>query len=574
MALLTPVHSLAKSLASKQVLSSDRPRIFRPQARAILQVIFDGYGPSAKDSQIITIPVLPKSVTVHVNSYKQADSFELVFEAGDLPIDPRLVRAGAAEIYLFNAPSSDDNARVLSRKQPLVDADPGGQRPRTATETIALELGTPASKDAFTFGNKPRIVGLFDDDEIELSSSGKWVTIKGQDYTAYLASVQFPPTPSGVARRVPTGKRLDLIVEDLVREADPEEHLAVEVRGFDPADLPVVGAKELNGGKRGIVVEAETSYWDVIYKLVERHGFICYVDALSVVISRPKTITDKDTTAIKRMAWGKNLEHLTLKRHLGKEQAPTVVVKSYDPRTGKTLTAEYPDGTIDRSVTLDASRQSKNGKVKLERRVKTSSTKNKKTGKVKTTVRERDEYQIVQVYGVTDPEALKRIAENRAHLLGKAERTITAVTRDLHDLRFADILGVSAGDAFWIEWDEFNRELLADPKLSEDQKARHLIARGFNAAVAGEIARRYETLAGLDRPVRFKEGTIEYDTDSGISIEMELQDFMVIDGIRSDSGASRTPTLADKRATQTKAGGKPIGWSQRYEAAQRKRWQR
>lgn len=560
-------------LSTKAQLSSDRPRIFRPQARAILQVIFDGYGPTARDSEIMIIPVLPKSVTVHINSYKQADSFDMVFDAGDLPIDPRLIRAGAAEIYIFNAPSGDDATRVLSRREPLVDADPAGLRPRTDTETLALELGTPASRDSFTFGNKPRIVGLFDDDEIELSSSGKWVSIKGQDYTAYLAGTQFPPMPNGVARRVPTGKRLDLLVEDLVRDADPDGHLTVEVRGIDAGDLPIVGAKEVSGNKRGIVVEAETSYWDVIYKLVERHGFITYVDGLSVVISRPKTITDKDTTNIKRMAWGKNLEHLTLKRHLGKEQAPTIVVKSYDPRTGKTLTAEYPEGTIDRSVLLDSSRQSKKGKVKLSRRVKESTSVSKK-GKVKTTVRERDEYQIVQVYGVTDPAALKRIAENRAHLLGKAERSVTAVTRDLHDLRFADILGVSAGDAFWIEWDEFNRELLADPKLSEDAKARHLVARGFNATVANEIARRYSLLEGLDRPLRFKEGTINYDNESGVSIEMELQDFMVIDGIRSDSGATRTGTLDHKRATQTKAGGKPIGWSTKYEAAQRKRWQR
>lgn len=561
-------------LSTKPVLASDAPRIFRPQARVVLQVIFDGYGPSARDSAPLVIPVLPKSVTVHINSYKQADSFDLVFDAGDLPIDPRLIRAGAAEIYIFNAPSGDDSMRVLSRKQPLVDADPGGLRPRDPLETIGLELGTPASKDAFTFGNKPRIVGLFDDDSIELSSSGKWVSIKGQDYTAFLAGIQFPPMPNGTARRVPTGKRLDLIVADLVRDADPDEHLVVEVRGIDPASLPIVGAKELHGGKRGIVVEAETSYWDVIYKLTERHGFIAYVDGLSVVISRPKTITDKDTANIKRMAWGKNLEHLTLKRHLGKEQAPTVVVKSYDPRSGKTLTAEYPEGSISRAVSLDASGQSKRGKVKLERRVKTSSTRNKKTGKVKTTVRERDEYQIVQVYGVTDPEALKRIAENRAHLLGKAERSVTAVTRDLHDLRYADILGVSAGDAFWIEWDEFNRELLADPALSEDQKARHLVARGFNAEVANEIARRYALLEGLDRPLRFKEGTIEYDAENGISIEMELQDFMVIDGIRADSGATRTPTLARNRESLVHADGKPVGWSPDYEAAQRKRWQR
>lgn len=559
-------------VAASPKLSSDGARVFYPQCRAILQVIFDGYGPSVRDSQILVIPVLPKSVTVHINSYKQADSFEMVFEAGDLPIDPRLVRAGAAEIYLFQAPSADDRSRVISRRQPLTEADPGALRQRDPAQTLLLEMGTDGSRDRFTLGErKPRIAGTFDDVDIELSSSGKWVTIKGQDYTAYLASIQFPPNPNGTARRIPTGRRLDLIVGELLAEADPDGQLSSVVVGLDPALLPIVGANEARANKRGITVEQGTSYWDVIYKLVERHGFICYVDGLDVVISRPKTITERDTPNIKRMAWGKNLEHLSLRRHIGKEQAPTIVVKSYDALTGKTLTAEYPDGTIDRSVIIAPSKSG--GKAKVKRRVK-ESTRTSKKGKVKTTVRERDEYQIFTVNGITSLDALKRIAENRYHLLGKAERSVTATTRDLHDLRFADILNVAAGDAFWIEWDEFNRELLANPKVSEDQKVRHLELRGFNTEIAREVAKRYELLASLDRPLRFKEGTIEWDVEDGIRIEMELQDFMVVDGIRSDSGATRTPTLDEKRATQTKAGGKPIGWSEKYREAQRRRWQR
>lgn len=554
-------------LVDADKISSDGPRIFYPQCRAILQVIFDGFGPSARDSPILVIPVLPKSVTVHVNSYKQADSYEMVFEASDLPIDPRLIRAGAAEIYLFQAPGAGDAQSAISRRQPLIAAT-GARDP---VETLTLEMGTDGSRDRFTLGQrKPRIAGPFDDADLELSESGQWVTIKGQDYTAFLAAIQYPPTPNGTARRIPTGRRLDLIVRDLVSEADPDGHLTVEVRGIDPDKLPIVGAKETRANKRGIPVENGTSYWDVIYKLVERHGFISYVDGLDVVISRPKTITDRDTPTIKRMAWGKNLEHLALRRHLGKEQAPTIVVKSYDSETGKTLTAEYPNGSIDRSVILDTS---KGGKPKVHRRVKESTRRSKKNGKVKTTIRERDEYQIVQVHGITDPEALARIAENRYHLLGKSERSVVASTRDLHDLRFKDILSVSAGDAFTIEWDEFNRELLANTAVSEEQKVRHLEARGFNTAVAREIATRYEMLTALDRPLRFKEGTIEYDVEDGIKIEMELQDFMIVDGIRSDSGA-RTPTLQQKRAQQTKAGGKPIGWSEKYQEAQRKRWQR
>jgi hypothetical protein len=548
-------------------------RIYRPQARAILQVILDGFGDTARDSEIQVIPIIPKNVTIHVNSYKQADSFELVFDVLDLPFDPQIIRAGAAEIFLFEHAGNADQQRVLDRQHPFSSADPGATRPRDAVQTLSLELGTDAARDVFTLGNKPRIVGTFDDVDLELSENGKWVTIKGQDYTAFLAQVQFPPNADGTARRIPVGKRLDTIVDELLEEADPDRQLGVAVRGLDAATLPIVHSEVATNVKRGIPVKQETSYWDVIYKLVERYGFICFVDGLDVVISRPKTITDKDVSQIRRMAWGRNLEHLTMRRHLGKEQAPTIVVRSYVPGKG-TLTAEFPSGTIDRSGVFKSkgSGGKKRGGFTFKRRIKETTSVSKK-GKVKTTVRERDEYQIVDVHGITDQATLQRIAENRYNLLGKAERVLIAKTRDLKDLHGINILDIAAGDAITVEWDEFNLEMLSSG-LEPAVKQRHLEARGYQSSVAATIVKHYAILQGLTRPLRFKEGTFEYDVDSGISIEMELQDFMVVDGIRPDSGAVAPPTLATKRQTLRGGDGKPVGWSQQYEDAQRKRWQK
>lgn len=537
---------------------------WRPQARAILQVILDGFGADSADSDRLVIPVLPKSVTVHINSYKQADSYELVFDAGDLPFDPRLIRAGSTEIYIFNTKTRDDKSTVLSRKEPLADPDKGGVRPRSDVDTVMLEMGSPVSKDKFTLGNKPRIVGLFDDDDMELSESGKWVTIRGQDYTAHLMSIQWPPNPDGSARKIPTGKRLDLFVEDMVSAADPDGNLGVVVRGIDPATLPTVGAGEVRSTTRGIPVEQNTMYWDVIYKTVTRYGFIAFVDGYDVVISLPKTITDKDTSTIKRMAWGANLQHLSLKRHLGKEQVPTMIVRSYDERTKQTISVEYPpNGVIDRSVVVDASKHGKGGgkgnsKPRVHANVKQATHISKK-GKVTTTLRERDEYQIVEVHGITDRKQLERIAETRYHLLGKAERVVTFKTRELADLNNADLLSVEAGDAFLIDWDEFNAELLADPSITEGAKAQYLINRGFNSEVATVVAKYYSILEGLDRPLRFREGTITFDNEQGVDIEAELLDFIVIDGIRPDNGAVRTARTERNHANLVNGKGKPIG---------------
>lgn len=97
-------------------------RLYYPAARAILQVVFDGFGDSAADSDRFVIPVLPKALTVHRNSYRQADSWELTFEANDLPIDPQQVRSGAAEIYLFQMPGLAGDQRVVSRQFATTDS--------------------------------------------------------------------------------------------------------------------------------------------------------------------------------------------------------------------------------------------------------------------------------------------------------------------------------------------------------------------------------------------------------------------------------------------------------------------
>lgn len=544
-------------------------RVYYPMARAILQVVFDGFGAAAADTAPLILPIIPKAVTVHRNSYKQADSWEMTFDAGDLPIDPRLVRSGAAEIYVFAVPGIEDDQRLVSRKETLLD-DPAFSS-RDAIDAIALEVGLPSGKDRFTWGNKPQIFGLFDRVSLQMDGNGKFVTIAGQDYTAHLLSLQWPPTPQGRARRIPVGQRIDLALAGILAEADPTGRMTVDVRGVPRASLPTVGAGEVRHSRRGIPVEQDTTYWDVMYKLATRYGLILFVDGLDVVLSRPRTISAQAQTQVKRMAWGKNLESLELTREMGKEQSPDIIVQGYDEVGRKAISVTYP-GQAKAINAADAAalRTSKNGKVTAKTRTK-EHTKVSKKGKVTTTIRKRDEYQIVPAFGITDPAVLKQMAENLYNLLGRAERKVVFRTKDLTDLQEADMIGLVSGDAVTIEWDEFNRELLADPRVPDAAKVQHLVDRGYGRAVAEEIARSYVKLEslGVDRPVRVREATIEYDTDEGISIEAELVDFILVDGQRD---ANAKPSREDRRSTRLVDGaGKPVGWTPPVQRAKARR---
>lgn len=515
------------------------PRIYYPACRAILHVAF-GTGAEDDDDQEYAIPVLPKTATIHCNSYRQADSFELTFEASDLPIDPQLVRAGSAEIYLFQLLPGMRRDHAVESRQFATEEEAMALRGSGSLDKLEGAQWSAAARDSFTLGNRPRIVGLFDEQGLEMSDDGRWVTISGQDYTALLAAKQWPPV-NNVARKIPVGRRLDLILRSILDEADPSGRLALRVEGVDPLkELPVVGKAEASTNGRGIPVEETTSYWDVMYKLSIRYGFILFVRGLDVVLTRPRNITDLATVDIKRLAWGHNLAHVTLKRHLGKEKVPRIIVKGYDPAARKAITVEYPPirSKDPRKVIVLKGKTPK--KASTDLKVGPGKV-SKASSKVTPTIRKEDEFQIIPVFGVTDREALLRAAETFFHLLGRSERQLIAVTRDLADMGdatrpSASLLDLNAGDAVKVEW-VLDRELLLNKTAEE--RYHHLIAHGFNPEVAQVIAREYTRLVGDLRPMRLHEVSYEYSVDDGISIELQLNDFIEVQGARDHTMSAK-----------------------------------
>lgn len=522
-------------------------KVFYPQARAVLQVVFDGFGGLSADTAPKIIPVIPKEVSIHRNTYKQADGWEMTFDAHDFPIDPQLVRAGSAEIYLFATEGLRDDQRLLSRQLTSQQARYAALYGTDGVATLAEEQNLALSKRDFTLGQAPQIFGLFDDHSIDFSSSGRWVTISGQDYTAFLAARQWGTDGTistkkamaanksdvrrskragkkgkggGPLRRIPTGERLDLLLAKLLVEADPRNVMTFRVEGIDEEKLPVVGKNAPRSQKRGIPTTENMSYWDVMYGLALRHGCILFVRGLDVVLARPQNLNGLFDPRIKRLAWGKNIESLQMSRRLGKEKVPRIVVRAYDETGRQTTEVEYPEGK----------QEVPNGTLGVS----------------------QDEFELVPVYGITDRAVLLDLAESLFHLRGHTERTVVLRTQDLEDLGFNgqaahSLMNLAAGDAVAVEFLEFNlnHAMLQDGSIAEEVKVQHLVARGYNYEIAQIIAQRYQALKFLQRPLRIREVSFEYSADDGISIEMELVDFIVVDGAREPENK---PTRNAKRS--------------------------
>lgn len=523
-------------------MAPDGSLSFVPRCRATIQYVLDGYatGPGSEDEPI-TVDVFPKTATIHGNGYQQADSFSLGFDYLDLPFDPQLVRMGSAEVYLYDANSVLGDEPVLSRQYGGKSGEADG------IDKAALDVGA-ISERAYTGWGEPVIVGLFDDQTIHMDDDGKWTTITGQDYTSELIRKQWPPTKSGRAQRIPVGSRLDAWAGDILERAGLKEKIFVRIKDVDSGTLPFVGHGEIANHKRGIPVQQNTSYWDVLYQTVTRYGFICYIKNWDFVIAKPKNLDDVSDRNTRTMAWGRNLKSLELTRHLGKEKVPRIVVHAYNDdapdKKDRLLIIEEPDDDPRRKEAKMSGKPSTRTTQKETIKSTTAKVGVKRPSKGQLPKHQTmtDEFIVIPMFGISDESAIRRAAKMLRTLIGRGERKITATTRDLVDTDGKPLLNLEAGDAFNIEWQDFNKELFTNPghtmadriKYTENlgNRISYLQNQGFQPAVAEAIAVGYQRLVENQRPLRLKEWTYEYSVDSGIDISFELVDFVVVDGVR------------------------------------------
>jgi len=463
--------------------------IYYPDCRINLSGVFDGFG--GVDEPTVITNILPYSANVHCNSYKEADTWEITFDAKRFPFSPEVFRSVAVEIYAFNK---------QSQTSPLQWSD---------TRNLL-------------------VTGLVDRASITEDKDGGKITMSGRDYTSLMIDRQWDPTESGKGGRVPDGE-LDEVIQQLVDEATNSKLTGrtLTVRMFDVETLdnnPVQVSKVDPGvthksvtikktthhrtrKKRGILVKADSTYWDVIYKLALSFGYIVFVKGFDVIVTKPHVLQSM-AGANYRVAYGTNLSKLEVERKMSKEAVPQIRVRSYDPKSKKVIEGVFP---TEKDLTAQ-----KEGKDK----------KGKGGGFLTGVGTKREEYKVYTIPDVKDEKTLTEIARSTYYTLARGEGIVRCATPHLRDTQNQDLLQMRAGDSIEIKWDAFKAEVMGDKNISATQKINTLMALGYDFTVASLVANQYSKLDYFRTPFYVKEVNYTWDKDKGMQVDIEAMNFI------------------------------------------------
>lgn len=151
---------------------------------------------------------VPIKASVELQGVRKPGKFTLTFDYRVLPIDPRLVRSTAVEIYMDSVAASDFATGVVG--------------PTIANEARVSQL-TAAQRTSALRPSASNLVlqGLVDSWRVEHSANGSIAIMEGRDMTGMFLNT--PITPKMVAD-LKLDQRIDWVVRDIVQQMDGWAH--------------------------------------------------------------------------------------------------------------------------------------------------------------------------------------------------------------------------------------------------------------------------------------------------------------------------------------------------------------
>lgn len=428
--------------------------VFYPRCAARLSVVFDGMG--GPNSRPLLVDAVPRSATVNRNGYHEADTWTLEFDARTLPFDPNLIASCAVTIYMWDAGT----------------AEAIGDYAQWATPDHEMVRGL-ADEPTLTFGDSTTL------------------SLSGRDYTAVLDPEWDP------RKKVPAGLPLDETVRRIAELAAPPGTSArFEVIWRSAKKPPTVGAAQRSTKKKGLWVKPGTTHWDLIYSTALTLGYIAYVEGAAIILADPNTQTSASAARGARLAYGRDLLGLTVRRNLARERVPQIKMNTTDPKTGKLISVLYP---------------AKGKKDKNALGVVTDEI-----------------LDLPAPDGVVDRDTMLRCARLRFRSMSRAEAVYQFRTRHLtaetaHGPA-ANLLQLRAGDPISIAFDAFNQEAMR--QLDSGARIEHLLNLGYSNSLATFVAANYERLAQFEQPYYTRQVSFDWSQDDGLQIEVEAVNYV------------------------------------------------
>lgn len=484
---------------------------------------------SSLDGRTFKIPnVVPVRATLCRNGIRQADTLTLTLRFLDFPFDPRALRAIGVLWYLGSLSEADYRKELDgSTRFFLPDAyvDPyGAQRTNL------------------------RFEGWCDEYSEEVDDGEALVTLECTDNTRLLIDVEAPAKLT-----IPPDKPIDQAIATYLANFPQFRGLQVQYRpvGSTPPMLKVAlsktafrptlgpppsgGAGGGSGGGGAGGGGSKLMVWDYITDVCGAVGLIVFVEGVTIVVQRPRTLyaskfpARPDDPYVGRalpsgrvlsnrtFIYGRNVGRYGFKRKFIKNAPHNVEVRSWSAKRGVLLAQRFP-GTVAGNAKSDQARQ-----PKLLPGDSADET-----------------WKVFTVAGIDDEKTLRAVAQSLYEQAGRAEFTGRFSTKNLGSFGGSaadpDVLDCQAGDAIELEVAraidaETSRGTAADKIQS--RAASYLQSLGFDAAVATAYGQAISKV-GVSSTFRVRSLAIDWDASmeggstGGVNLDFEIVNYLEV----------------------------------------------
>ena len=277
-------------------------KYFYPNAVARLRIIWETFGDELnpvlmRPYEVLTIP---KSTRVEVNSYTEADTFDIELDYKTFPFDPRSIKSCQVTIFMDNLKQG------------------GFANPNDILEP---------SEDNAVFE------GFADEDSMTLDDTSRTVKLKGRDFTAILIDAKWN------GKLLPMTAPVDVVIAGVLAQLPAMGNITVTNK-TDSFVLPTLAQFYPDFGALAGQRNAKKNekYWDVIQDICTRAGIIAYMNIGELVLTKPRTLYDRNKAV--QLVYGKSIKSLEMTRKFGRQKGFNLVVRSINGK--EVVKAEIP----------------------------------------------------------------------------------------------------------------------------------------------------------------------------------------------------------------------------------------